>query len=135
VPPGCGGLALQASRHNTRREAGLTAGADVVMGAGGGLAIGLEAGLAGAGGLGVGDEPELAADSDAQALAVATAKPAVPANWSSWRRLSPGPPSSPAGGDASMRSRYDHSMRGVCCALQAAALTESGWITKPIPRT
>ena len=102
VPPGRGGLAPQASRHNSTREAGLDVGAAEVMGAGGGLAAELASGAAVAVGLGVGDELGLALGSFEQALTVATAKPAVPASWSSRRRLSAGAPSDQPVGGATM---------------------------------
>jgi hypothetical protein len=86
------GLAPQASRHNNTPEAGLTAGAVVVMGAGGGLAAALDIGLAGAVVGGVEGEAGLAAGFGEQALTAATARPAVPASSSNRRGVSSGAP-------------------------------------------
>src|SRR6476659_5099776 len=72
------------------REAGVTAGAVVVIGVGGGLAVALVVGL-GAIGLGVAEGVEFATGCFEQAAAVAAASPAVPANCSSRRRVTSWP--------------------------------------------
>ncbi len=131
VPPGRGGKARQASRHNTTFEGGLTAGGGVTTGAGAGLATALGVGLGGAVGLDMGDGLGSAADIFEQAAIVATARPAVPARCRSRRRLSPGPPLGPSGGDVSISvtirnpGRLHHFSCGITSAARRSICSRS----------
>jgi hypothetical protein len=102
LPPGRGGRAPQASRHNKMFEAGLTDKGTVAAGAGGWLATTLGAALGAGAALGEGGELGSAVGLFEQAPA-AVIPAAIPARRSNRRRLSSGSPERRGHEDASIR--------------------------------